>query len=168
LYYSFNLLMGFASCWVSAYIYLNTDNIKDDDKLKATTLYGALGLLTASAVVSFILFLLTIKRKYIHTFFSTKSGNEQSQSYFLDGETDAEKMLIFGCNNRHWNSIYPQVSEFVFTNYGRWEEEKEDWFTEALISSIPDDMIPARNLELLGGAGGRRRSSLGEQIGIVQ
>ena len=158
--------MGFISCWASAFVYLSSDNIKDKDKLDAATLYGALSLLTTVAVLSLMVFLLTIKRRYIHTFFSTASGNFQAQSSFLNGKTDAEKMHIFKRNVRLWQSIYPQVSDFVLNNWERWEEEKEDWFSEKLVASIPDDMIPKPNLEALGGAEGRRRSTFfGDQLG---
>ena len=48
-YFSFNLLMGFVSCWVSAFVYLGSDT---EDKLDAELVYGALGLLTAMAMLS--------------------------------------------------------------------------------------------------------------------
>jgi hypothetical protein len=157
--------MGFVSCWVSASIYLNSENIQDEDKLDAATLYGVLGLLTTLAVASFSLFLLTIKREYIHTFFSTQSGTDQARNNFLNCKTDAQKCRIFLINTRYWKAVYPQLSEWVFINFERWQVEKEEWFTEDLIARIPDEMIPARNLELLGGVL-RRRSSLKEQLGL--
>jgi hypothetical protein len=165
LYYSFNLLFGFISCWVSAYIYLKSDNIKEEQKLDAKTLYGVLSLLIIVAVVSFATFLLTIKRRYVHTFFSTKSGHELARSYFIEGKTDAEKMQIFTNNVRQWQSIYPKVADWVLNNYDRWEEKKEEWYNEAVVASIPDDMLSVRNFEALGGIEGRRRSSFAEQIG---
>jgi len=95
------------------------------------------------------------------------SENEQAKNAFLEGKTGAEKMLVF-TKSSLWRSIYPQVGDWVLNNYERWEAEKEEWFTEALIATIPDDMIPAHNLELLGGVDGRRRSSFAERMSFVK
>jgi hypothetical protein len=143
MYYSFNLMMAFVSCWVSAYIYLNSTLIEEANKLSSDSLYGALGLLTSVAVVSFGAFILTIKREYVHTFFSPQSGSALSQRSFRYGETDEEKAQIFGFNTRQWQAIEPKVREWVNDNYHRWVAEEEVWFTEAVAASIPEDMKPS-------------------------
>jgi hypothetical protein len=52
-------------------------------------------------------------------------------------------------------------------NWERWEEERPEWFSDNFRASVDDDMIPAASLGALKGGGGvRRRSSLGDVLGV--
>ena len=53
-------------------------------KLEAATLYAFVGTLTVVSIVSFGVLLLTMERKYVHTFFSTQTGGEYLMSHFLN------------------------------------------------------------------------------------
>jgi len=82
-------------------------------------------------------------------------------SYFLEGKTDDIKQEVLTHNKKQWTKIRPQVKEWMFNSWWRWEEEKPGWFTEAWIAKVPPDMIPS---EAKAGAKGfrasaRRRSS---------
>ena len=49
-------------------------------------------------------------------------------------------------------------------NWDKWEEEKPEWFTAAAISTVPQDMLPVRVKNKLGGTKEERRNSLNKQI----
>ena len=53
----------------------------------------------------------------------------------------------------------------MLDNWERWEKEKPAWFNGMFKASVEDDMIPKKALAKLGG-GSRRRSSVGEQLGM--
>ena len=49
-------------------------------------------------------------------------------------------------------------------NWDKWEEEKPDWFTASAIASIPEDMLPVRVKNELGGTKREIRNSLNKEI----
>jgi len=101
------------------------------------------GKLSAAWVATFGLILLMMKKEYLGTFPSTKTGKQKMLDLFLKGEDDTTKMRVLGINKRLWVSIYPQVKDFVLANWSRWTEEKPDFFTSNFIARVPSDMIPA-------------------------
>ena len=119
--------------------------------------------------LTFTLLILSIKREYIGTFFTTMTGKQQTISLFQNSDDDAVKADALFTNTRvHWKSIEKEARAFVFENYHKWEEERPEWWTEALKASIDDDMVPPeelRELKMKGG-GKRRRSSFMEVIGL--
>ena len=40
----------------------------------------------------------------------------------------------------------------------RWKEEREDWFNAAVISTVPEDLLPKKALSDMGGVTGRKAS----------
>ena len=70
----------------------------------------------------------------------------------------------FGCHESQTASVRDDVKKGVQGNWYRWEEEKPEWWTDAVKGSIPNDMLPASALkeEEKKGGGVRRRSSLGD------
>jgi hypothetical protein len=64
-------------------------------------------------------------------------------------------------------SIRDDVKAWTLENWERWEEEKPEWFSDAWKAKIDDDMIPPASLRRLNGGGSqRRRSSLGDILGV--
>jgi len=123
---------------------------------------------------TFWLFLLLMK-KYRRTFFSTMSGTQFTMDYFLRGIDDKQKSQVLGSNHHHWRPIRGEVKAWVLGNWWRWVEDKPLWFSEAFVSSVPDDFVPddvdkakladARRggrrqiaANVLGGLGGRLQS----------
>jgi hypothetical protein len=95
-----------------------------------------------------------------HTFWSTVSGRQCVQAYFLKGATDEDKLGICSCNRLLWEGdLGSKVMEFTLQNWAAWERDKPDWFTPNLKASIPDEYMPRDSLAALGGAGRMRRGS---------
>ena len=174
LYFSANVIMNQVGCWVAAALYssyyLGTATRANDDgtttasslKLDDATIFAFLGALLCTWLLSAFLFFFKIKRSYWATFYSTRTGCQQTMSYFLEFDDDATKSIVFGNHPDLWKKIEPEVQEWTLANWHKWEVEKPAWFTEHLKESVLDHMIPKMLLEELHkrGGGERRRSSV--------
>ena len=145
------------------------------DEANAFTAFGSselwtiVGCISALWFISFTVFIFSIKSEYINTFFGTSPGAQTSRNYFLNNENDENKRIfIFTVSEYQWKPIREDVKAWVLANWYRWEEEKPEWWTDAMKGSIPDDMLPAPALkeEEKKGGGKRRRSSLGDIMAV--
>ena len=124
--------------------------------------------LSSSWLIFFTCFLLIMKKSYLSTFFSLQTGHAWVKASFLNGTDDQQKTRVLRKNRKQWASIRGDVKAWTLENWERWEEEKPAFFNDAFKASVDDDMIPAASLRKLRGAGSsRRRSSLGEAMGLV-
>jgi hypothetical protein len=111
------------------------------------------GLVIPCTILSFAVFFLIIERKYFGTFVSLQRGKDLTVQRFRDSADDASKAdTIFNNSKHHWESIEEQVKAWVETNWERWEEEKPDWFDDAIRARVPVEYIP-------GAGDARRRES---------
>ena len=172
LYFSVNVVLSQAGCWVSAALYnsyyIGTATLTNEDgtttvhslQLPDATIYAVLGALLCTWLLSAFLFLFKIKRSYWSTFYSTRTGCQQAMSYFLKND-DASKSIVFTHHTDLWKKIEQAVKEWTLANWRKWEVEKPAWFTDAFKESVPDHMIPKVALKELNkkASGMRRRSS---------
>jgi hypothetical protein len=92
-----------------------------------------------------------------HTLWSTATGREVVQDYFLKGESDEARFGIFRRNLLLWEAdIGQHVKAWVGENFERWQEEKPEWFR---VEKIHDQFLPAGALEQLGSNRKRRGSA---------
>jgi hypothetical protein len=105
---------------------------------------------------------LTIKRKYLRTFVSLRTGCAYAQSAFLNNEgDDAKRIRIFYSNERQWQAIRDRVREWVLGMYAVWKALMPSWFTTDLQARIPDEFMPAQVVhDLNAQAPGGRRPTL--------
>ncbi|GMI33233.1 hypothetical protein TeGR_g2775, partial [Tetraparma gracilis] len=97
--------------------------------------------------------------KYRHTLWSWTSGRQQVQDDFHKGKDDEVKVNIFKRNLLLWESdIGNEVKAWTRANWARWKEEKPAWFKP---EQVPDQFIPAAELEQLGHDRKRRGSAAG-------
>jgi hypothetical protein len=96
---------------------------------------------------------LNIEKKYLHTFWSTKRSKDMSMAYFLEGESDAMKIEVFGSSRHHWVSIEGELRKWIELNWAEWEKEKPEWLTDVIKATVPVDFIPS-------GGDARRRESV--------
>jgi hypothetical protein len=161
-YYMFNQITAQVSVLVSAHFYnVEMAEVDVEEKVAESTVWRmSIALVVAWCLT--ILFFLTriVTPTHRHTFWSWVSGRQCVQEYFTKGETDEEKLDIFGCNRMLWESdIGSDVMAFTLQNWGRWEREKPAWFTPQVKASVPDEYIPREFLAALGGANRMRRGS---------
>ena len=97
--------------------------------------------------------------KYRHTIWSWTTGRQCVHDYFIKGKDDELKFEIFGCNLLLWErEIGEEVKTWLAEGWGRWKEEKPPWFK---IEMVPDQFVPAVELQQLGFNRKRRGSAAG-------
>jgi hypothetical protein len=124
----------------------------------------------AGMVVSYTTLLVSMKREYLHTFISTKTGNESAQEVFTKNEEDEERFRIFEGNRHRWeHKIGAKVKAWINERLPLWLEEPPEWFNDHKRSIIPDDfvtdpeiLVRLRTNNVKKIIEQRRRSSLGE------
>jgi hypothetical protein len=157
-YFSINLVM--AQCSVFGAVYLYVENFEGDNKIKADKLWKCVSASVLLWIVMFRHFIFNIiNPEYRKTFWSKRTGWQQSCSYFLDHEDDGSRILVFADNPILWKSVAPRVKEWTLANWGAWVDTKPDWFTPKVVSTVPDEFIPPRFLSGLGGQKRERRAS---------
>jgi hypothetical protein len=119
--------------------------IMDASKIGDLPLFATVGALAAVWLIAIVALSCTIKREYLHTFVSLQTGYADSQSYFLDNQgNDARRVVIFFCNERHWQAIRDRVRQWVLSVYAAWQALMPAFFTADLQARIPDDFMPAQ------------------------
>ena len=132
LYYSTNVILSQAGCWVAAALYssyyFGTATRANDDgtptasslKLDDTTIYSVLGTLLGTWLLSVFLFFFKIKRSYWSTFYSTRTGCQQAISIFLENGNDESRSLIFRKHTDLWKKIENEVAEWTLDTSTSW------------------------------------------------
>jgi len=164
-YWTLNMLMAIAATFASVHIHFKNDV---DEAISEEAAWMAASLLGGAWVAVFLAFLVLMKKKYRATFLSLQTGNDCFQNYFLKtGNTDEMRASIVKRNIHLWQSIRPQVRDWLKENWPRLEEEGTEWFNQVWISNVDDDLLPPEVLvqQKLAGGGERRRSSIGDMMG---
>jgi hypothetical protein len=137
-YWLFGLLLTMGSLPVS--IYLALSHVDERAIYIASTIVNYFIPITT---ICLAIFFLNIERKYWHTFWSTQKSKDMSMTYFLEGESDEIKFVVFTTSRHHWDSIEGEVRKWVESNWAKWEEDKPDWFNDLTKATVPEDLIPA-------------------------
>jgi hypothetical protein len=142
LYFTVNSVMSFVFCFVAIKIFFDSDaskagRLNEDGASTAFLWLFGYWALNAALGVSII------KKEYRRTFVSLETGCEWAEKFFLEGDTDKARSKTVRLNKKKWKAIRLDVKEWVQENWWRWKEETPDWFTDAWISQLPDDFIPA-------------------------
>ena len=150
LYWTLNMFLALLGSFVCVWV-------GGGGKTEWTVVWTASG----AWVAAFGLFFLLIKKEYRRSFFSTQLGKQLTMAYFLQGEGDEAKSVVFTSNKKQWRAIRGEVKEWVLLNYWTWEADRPEWFTESWIAKVPPDMIPNEAKQAVEDirASARRRSS---------
>ncbi len=117
-----------------------------EDEMLDTKPFWALAIgLTSCWIVAISLLLLLMEPKYRRTFTSTQTGRNFGQMYFKEGQSDAEKCLIFTHNVKLWKEdIGEEVKSWVQERWKVWTVESPGWFTDDVRTRIPLEYIPTK------------------------
>ena len=138
-------------------------------KIGDLPLFATVGALAALWLIAVLGLSLTIKREYPHTFVSLQTGYAYSQSYFLDNQgDDARRVLIFFCNERHWQAIRDRVRQWVLSAYAAWQALMPAFFTADLQARIPDDFMPAQAVQDLNAQSRDGRRPTVQNMGLLR
>ena len=167
-YYTVNMFMALLVSVVSVAMFAasRTSWVALDIKLSPDQAWLIMAGLGGGWLLSFGLFLLLIKKGYKRTFFSTMTGKQMTQNYFLKGKDDFEKHHLLGNNRKQWKEIEDRVKAWIVTNWWNWKEEQPEWFTDQWQSQVDESWKPKedRSEREEAPAIGRRRSSLAGSV----
>ena len=114
----------------------------EESGLEESTVVTIMIVACAGMVVSYTSLLVSMKREYLHTFISTKTGNENAQEMFTKNEDDEQRFWIFGDNRHRWeHTIGAEVKAWINERLPMWLEEPPEWFNDHKRSIIPDDFV---------------------------
>jgi hypothetical protein len=87
----------------------------------------------------------------------------------LDNQgNDARRVLIFFCNERHWQAIRDRVRQWVLSVYATWQALMPAFFTADLQARIPDDFMPAQAVQDLNAQSRDGRRPTLQNMGLVR
>jgi hypothetical protein len=115
--------------------------------------WKVVGIFIPCTVVLFAVFFFSIERNFRRTFISLERGKDLTIKTFKEGNESAKTAAAFGTSKHHWKAIEEEVKAWVEANWDRWEEEKPDWFDDAMRARVPVEYIP-------GAGDARRRESV--------
>jgi hypothetical protein len=137
-YWLFGLMLTMGSLPMS--IYLSSPHVDEQPIDIASSIMNYFIPITT---MCFAVFFLNIESKYLQTFWSTQKSKDMSMAYFLEGESDAMKFVVFESSRHHWVAIEGEVNKWVELNWAKWEEEKPNWFTDVRKALVPVAFIPS-------------------------
>jgi hypothetical protein len=80
-------------------------------------------------------------------------GKDLTVKNFQEGSDAVKAKYTFKYSKHHWKVIEEEVKAWVDANWDRWEEEKPNWFDDAMRAKVPVEYIP-------GAGDARRRESV--------
>jgi hypothetical protein len=115
--------------------------------------WKVVGIFIPCTVLSFAVFFFYIERNYWGTFYSFQRGKELTVKNFREGSDAVKAGYTFQISKHHWKANENEVRACVEANWDRWEEEKPEWFDDAMRARVPVEYIP-------GEGDARRRESV--------
>jgi len=148
-YWTFSMVVSFGMAFLSLWLYSH-----HEQGVMVFYMQVAVPVLVGIWIALFATMVRLMKRDYRKSFFSFETGAEQTRALFLETRDDAKKSKIFKKNPRQWKSIRGEVKDWLNKMWFIFEDTKPDWFTDAWMGLVDEDLLPSANL--------RRRGSLGE------
>ena len=141
------LVLGQATSFVAVFLY--SSRLIEHDRsptISTNDLWYLVGSLEAAFIIFFSVFIVSVNRKYVKTFFSTMTAKQYRAKAFREAKNDQSKIAILHYHPSYYASFRNEVVEWVSENFETWNEEKPDWFMRVK-KNIPLDMIPTTTEE---------------------
>jgi hypothetical protein len=148
-YYSFNTFTTLTSVLLSVHLYNEYYEANEESgvKMSPATLWILAGSLLTLWALSFAYFMVFVcVPKHRKSFYSLRTGWRHSCGYFLDSESDLQRIAIFDCNRKQWAHIAGDVKAWTMASWEGWVRDSPEWFTPYVKSTVPDEFIPPRFL----------------------
>jgi hypothetical protein len=97
-----------------------------------------MGICCAVLLVTYAIFLASIEREYVATFYDTRTASEFNADRFLNATTDERKFDILKKNENMWRDIRNDVKDWLASRLPVWLEEEPPWLTDRYRSLIPE------------------------------
>jgi hypothetical protein len=164
-YWTWSMILGLVSSYLATYLYF--DNVAASEvTLDESLAWKAVMALSGGWVFTFGVILLLMKRKYIVTFFSLKTGKQNSIDRFKSKD-DAIKATIINRNRNHWKTIENDVKIWVQENWDRWEIEKPPFFNDVWKSKLDISWLSTAELKRQNVSGSRVSVRRGSMLGVM-
>ena len=112
------------------------------DRMDKGTAFLIMATACAGMLVSCSTLLYSVDRKFVGTFFSTMTGNQQIQEVFTESSEDKYKIKVFKHNQPKWKAyIGDEVKAWLNSCLPVWLKEEPDWLTVGVKSTIPDELV---------------------------
>ena len=142
LFWTCNLIVGHIESFIAVKIYTVYSSTAANP-IDSSFLWDSMAILEGSFLFFFALFIRTINPAYISTFFTTMTGKQFACDNFRRATTDEVRFDIFNHSSSYYASIREELRAWLAVNWTLWTvEEKPAWFTPALLSKIPKDLLP--------------------------
>ena len=82
-------------------------------------------------------------------------------SAFLDAMSDEERFSVFTHKRANWKNIENHVRDFCFARWEQWATARPYWFNPQTVAFVPDNFIPPKFLDMLGGENRDRKVPAG-------
>ena len=147
----------------------STGAIMYANKIDDLPLFATLGALAAVWLLAIVGLSLTIKPEYLHTFVSLQTGYADTQSIFLNHQSDdARRVEIFFCNERQWKAIRDRVRHWVLSVYATWQALMPAFFTADLQARVPDEFMPVQVVQDLNAQSPDGRRPTLQNMGLLR
>ena len=98
-------------------------------------------------VLSYVLFIFSIRREYIYSFFDPSTRSKHFQDNFTNRVEDEIKICIFRCHEaksktKIGNNVKVWLNDKIFV----WLDEDPPWFTDNVKSTISDWVVADKNI----------------------
>ena len=138
-FYTFTLGSTLVVGLLSAVLY---EKDESSDGMDESTAVIVMTTACTGMLISYVTLLLSMDRKFVRTFFWTKTGNQQIQEIFTKSSKDKWKIRVFKYNKRKWKrTIGDEVKTWLNSRLPVWFEEKPDWLTVDVKCTIPDELV---------------------------
>mmetsp|Transcript_31169 Transcript_31169/g.61756 ORF Transcript_31169/g.61756 Transcript_31169/m.61756 type:complete len:492 (+) Transcript_31169:103-1578(+) len=97
-----------------------------------------MGVSCAVLLVAFALFLASIEREYVATFFDTRTASEYNVDRFFNATSDERKFDALAMNENLWRDIRNDVKDWLASSLPAYLEEEPPWLTDYHRSIIPE------------------------------
>ena len=106
-----------------------------------TTVYGIIGGLVAIQFFTFQLFLASINKDYVKTFYSTQTGPQMIQDLFYNGKDDRQKIECLTINTAYWKPIEGDVKAWIRSKLQEWQESQPEWWGDRFKLLVPKSWL---------------------------
>jgi hypothetical protein len=117
--------------------------IGDVNKERLKLAWAVVILVIPFTMLCFAAFVLNTEKKYWITFYSLERGKDLTVKGFKEAKNDKLKASkAFSHSRKHLITIKEEVRAWVKANWEQWEEEKPEWFDDAMRARVPVEYIP--------------------------
>ncbi|GMH85310.1 hypothetical protein TrVE_jg7805 [Triparma verrucosa] len=100
-----------------------------------------LGIFLVAEFAAYCLFLASINKDYVKTFYSTQTGPQMIQDLFYNGKDDRQKIECLTINTAYWKPIEGDVKAWIRSKLQEWQESQPEWWGDRFKLLVPKSWL---------------------------